>query len=517
MSFITKNIVKKIAKQYNLPNGNVEKNFDVLWEVFQVGNQYRRRRKREDELTKALQNNYRALVAAILNKDKVEFGNVAINFKNSSVFKRIKTLSANNISNSSALASENYSKFVIFSDHHMTDSNHSHSYFSSGKNKSLYKEVLNYYADNDFGLIENGDVEEYTIFEPTKDIIARYKKLVKKGSFLGIKQDIGSIKWEDLYEERIRNRRKIVAKIANEHHDLYDMINDKFIKKGSRYYTKVTGNHDPYIDSRIIEELPEFLWESIYDAIRINYQDSNGVVIDEPLYFITHGHQFDTNTLPQHAFAIGEVFSETLGYFIQGADKVWTELKTDQWRNPTVVSSFRNILSHGRSNVNFSRDTLNAIGENLLEILIQNHEIAWEYFDNQSKVNAFFREVWTGNEYFKIRHLSETDLVDKLIDYQKNTALSSFKKPTKLIIGHTHEPRLNARKSSNSTKIISNYINCGSAGRFENLIWGIELVDGSEKIISWTNTGTNTNVKLHRNEWIPTEDGRFHKREFPLS
>ena len=41
-------------------------------------------------------------------------------------------------------------------------------------------ELLDYYADEGFGLIENGDVEEYTIFEPTIKIANGYNNLINK-------------------------------------------------------------------------------------------------------------------------------------------------------------------------------------------------------------------------------------------------------------------------------------------------------------------------------------------------
>lgn len=525
MSFVKKQMIKEVARNYNLKEKRKEKFFDDLWEFYQIGNKFRRKNK--DKAEEALQENYRFLAAAILNQKS----------KNT-VFKRVRTFPLKE-----EISPKPPTKFVIFSDHHMTPKEHSHNYFWKGKNKSLYKEVLKYYSDNDFGLIENGDIEEYVIFEPTakvnEGIVERYKKLIQKGSFLGIKEDIGEIEWVDLLEERAINRRNILEQILDDHSDLYRIVEERFAKKGLGYYTRITGNHDPYttLDDQDLNPDPTFkrlkeldadiisllndryphIRQNLFDAVRINNKDSNGIVIDEPKYFITHGHQFDAATLPQLAFGIGEVISETLGWFIEGPDKMWTEEKTEQWRNPSLISSFRNILAHGEIDINFAPDAINAIGEWLTEELLQGHEVAWEYFDNQSKIKAVTKELITGDEYCKVRHLSETELVAKLTSMQENDpALSSFRKPTKLIIGHTHEPRLKSKESVNNQRIISNFINCGSAGRFENLIWGIELVDGKEKLISWTNTGTKKNVKLHRNEWIPTGDGQLKKKEYPL-
>lgn len=521
MSFITKNVIRKIAREYKLTTPQREEFFNVLWEVFQVGNKYKREHK--DDIQNDLEHNYRCIAAAILNKDNVEINSIRHDFSRNNVFKKIKTLALRDRtmtlfkSNSPTSITipqkpDKLFKYVIFSDHHITPLTHTHNYFSEGQNKNLYMAVLEYYSDNDFGLIENGDVEEYTIFEPTDTIINRYNNLVDKDTILGVREDIGSIVWSDLIEERINNRINILTQILDDHKDLYDLINTGFASKGKRYYTKITGNHDPYCNPRLIDVLPDFLKDNLCDALRIN----EALGMNEPKYFITHGHQFDTSTLPQHAFAVGEVFSETLGWFIQGADRIWNEAKTNQWRNPELASTFRNILATAKN------DGLESVGiakksiEIIIEILMQNHEIAWEYFDNQNKAKAFTKEVLTGDEYFKVRHLSETRLVEALSELQDNSELSSFKYPTKLIIGHTHEPRLNSRTGVNNDNIVSNYINTGSAGRFDNLIWGVELIDGKEKVISWTNIGGKNNIILRRDEWIATSDGRFEKVEYPL-
>lgn len=548
MSIITKNAIREIAREYNLTTPQREEFFNVLWEVFQVGNKYKR--QHEDDIQNDLEHNYRCIAAAILNRDNVEINSIRQNFSRNNVFKKIKTLTLEGASgsqkrgnimqdsstvmrrpskegstmtrpNSSTSTSmtrpqepDGLSKYVIFSDHHITPDGHSHNYFSDGQNKKLYMAILEYYSDNDFGLIENGDVEEYTIFEPTDAIINRYDNLVDKKTPLGIREDIGSIVWSDLTEERINNRINILTQILDDHSDLYDLINTGFASKGKRYYTKITGNHDPYINPRLRNVLPDFLKDNLCDALRINR--AYGKKIDEPKYFITHGHQFDTSTLPQHAFAVGEVFSETLGWFIQGADRIWDEAKTNQWRNPELNSTFRNILATADNEGLESRGIVEKGIEDAIEGLMQNHEIAWEYFDNQRRARAITEEVLTGDEYFKVRHLSETRLVESLSELQDNSELSSFKDPTKLIIGHTHEPRLNSRTGVNDGDIVSNYINTGSAGRFDNLIWGVELIDGTEKVISWTNIGGEQNIILRRDEWTATGDGRFEKAEYPL-
>lgn len=543
MSIIEKTAIFEIAKNYNLTTERKQGFFDTLWNIYKVGNRYRK--QHEDAIQSDLAHNYRCIAAAILKKNSVEFnipnfGVNSRNFSNNNVFKTIKTLtlkseedrnsSTNNstvmrrpsddssmrrpIGNSTSTSmtrpeeTAGLSRYVIFSDHHLTPRRHSHNYFSEGQNESLYMKILNYYGNNDYGLIENGDVEEYTIFEPTPQILNRYNNLLEINSPFNPKRKID---WSELKEERINNRINILTDILSDHSRLYDIIDRKFASKGKEYYTKITGNHDPYVNSRLKDVLPDFLKNNLCDGLRIIGKNKN-----EPKYFITHGHQFDTSTLPQHAFAIGEIFSETLGWCIQGADRIWDEAKTNQWRNPEINATFRNILATADSEAIETRGLLDEGIESVVETLMQNHEIAWEYFDNQRRGAAIMEEVLTGDEYFKVRHLSETRLVEALNRIQTITELSDYVEPTKLIIGHTHEPRLNSRTGVNDGNIVSNYINTGSAGRFDNLIWGVELIDGVEKVISWTNIGTLENAVLRRDQWTPTGDGRFIKSEYPL-
>lgn len=522
MSFIDKGIVKNISKQYGLRTGRDERFFDDLWELAQIGRKYKKQNK--NAIKESLQENYIHLAGAILNKSNFNIfrsatSNVGTRQDNTNnVFQRLKTFNLKSRFRAAAdtrqgemgRTERQTSNFVIFSDHHITENTHRHNYMRRW-NMELYKEVLNYYADNDFGLIENGDVEEYTIFEPTTRIVNGYNNLIEKKKTAGIKQDVGSIDWNELIQERESNRVEILNNILNDNQDYYDLIDSRFASKGRRYYTKITGNHDPFLSNRLTRLLPTNIRRNLCDGLRINYRDTNYQPIREPKYFITHGHQFDTSTLPQHAFAVGEVFSETLGVFINGADRVWDAAKTSAWRINDSVS-FRNILATAKANLTPSPSIGNMMNEVIIELLLHNHEIAWEYFDRRTKASAVKFEVLTGDEYFKVRHLSETDLVSKMDFYNSRTEMRDYQNPTKVIIGHTHEPRMNSRKKRYQQSQAFNYLNTGSAGRFENFIWGVELVDGTEKVISWTKDGQN----LVRHQWIPGSNGRFTKADYPL-
>ncbi|MPM31397.1 hypothetical protein SDC9_77952 [bioreactor metagenome] len=105
-------------------------------------------------------------------------------------------------------------------------------------------------------------------------------------------------------------------------------------------------------------------------------------------------------------------------------------------------------------------------------------EIAWEYFENESALNALIQEVFKGEEFFKYRHLDEVEVCRKYTEAFQNAPST----PT-LILGHSHEPRLNALNEHNRPE--RHYANCGTEGRFENLIWCIEVEGDDMRVVSW--------------------------------
>lgn len=124
------------------------------WEVYQVGNKYRRDQERV--LRDEVERSYASLTSIVRNK---------VTPSNAGGFRRV------------GIAQND--RLVIFSDHHMTHRGHRHDYFFKF-NHPLYCEVLRHYGDRGFALVENGDMEELVIFEPTPEETRRRRNLVKK-------------------------------------------------------------------------------------------------------------------------------------------------------------------------------------------------------------------------------------------------------------------------------------------------------------------------------------------------
>mgnify|MGYP004007368679 FL=1 len=114
-------------------------------------------------------------------------------------------------------------------------------------------------------------------------------------------------------------------------------------------------------------------------------------------------------------------------------------------------------------------------------------------FDNHiSKAPSFIREK---NVPVKWRHMDEKRVTD-LIHYNKEM-------PT-LVLGHTHEPRLNAIADDGST--VTKYVNTGSSGLYEQLVWMVEFVDGVASMKAWH---LDKDGKIVTRNMIPTKDGRL--------
>jgi hypothetical protein len=109
------------------------------------------------------------------------------------------------------------------------------------------------------------------------------------------------------------------------------------------------------------------------------------------------------------------------------------------------------------------------------------HNIAWDYFRSADPGEAVFNEVLCGERWFKFRHLDEV-----FINEQLESVFGS--NVPYLLLGHSHEPRHRAWNPAESGQA-DHYLNSGAAGRFENLIWCVEIIDGVPQVVGWHRPG----------------------------
>ena len=471
MSIITNTVLKDVGKAFSLKGKDDTKMFDDLWEVYQVGNKYKRDHKKE--LADAVEEAYDTIVNIASRTGKASKHGL----------KRV--------------GDTTYQKLVIFSDHHMTHRHHRHDYFFQF-NFKLYLELLEKYEGDGFALVENGDVEELLIFDPTPNEAEKRRKLVTKPLLIN---DIGKINWDELNGTRLEQRRKILERLFNDNDDYYQRV--KKFGKG-RYY-KISGNHDTYSSGELEGMIENQYWDGIIlDALRVLGKATGGTAVN---FVITHGHQFDESCVAPHAAKVGEVISECLSWAFQGPDRIWTTSDTHKWTSDQK-KEFGNVLSSEHA---FS--TKDKALEMFLECFM-GHEVAWEYFENSDPYMAFVKEVCTGDEFFKYRHMNENNLANALLKKWKS---KTGELPT-VICGHTHEARHRSRftnttsvipPGTNDKNLFTKYMNTGSAGRFQNLVWCIEIVNGEATVYSWTNSGTKDNIRLKKTKWESNGTGKL--------
>jgi|GEM_PF-1091657 len=489
-----KRMVREMAREFGLQTQSDVDMFDDYWHMIFEGRKFKK--DSEDEIGSNLSQAYRMLARVAGNEAPIAPDPQRPN------------LDLHPVTWHRILDASEHENYVVFSDHHMTNvgGRASRLNFFLRDNFELYLEVLDFYADQgDWCLVENGDVEECVIFEPDSTDAADRK---------ATRQDLPVVlddpDWEPFLDLRYRKRRDALARIFRDDAfgPYYDKIRSRFLGDAPRYF-RLTGNHDTYSEEPFEETLLEMIRGQLPDA---PLGDVLKIWRDDAItHVVMHGHQFDTVSI-QHgntkfALSCGEVFSEATAWTNEGPDRYWHRSDANSWVHGQAP--FKNVLAREEAPELPIGDALTALAGLLLNATgmsvevrrgtrqivenLMNHEIGWEYYDNKDALNALGLEVLTGNEAFKFRHLNERELTAR---YSANYA-GSWGTPS-VILGHTHEPRHDALDPA--AGVFEHYLNSGSAGRFRNLIWAVEVTPAGDRIVSWSRVG---NTKQRR-VWTPT-------------
>lgn len=376
-------------------------------------------------------------------------------------------------------------RHVVFSDIHITDKGNRQDFFDRA-NKALYLDVLrSHYSPGEFTLIENGDVEELLIFEPVP----------------GAMPDFEKDDWQVIFDDRETRKRAQFRRILADHADYYQTVHTHFVARDAYFHT--IGNHDHDLArADYVDDIADVLGLAFPQASDMVMLTRDGAVAD----LICHGHQFDTVCCAKHAAHAGESYSQGGAWAYQGPDRHWTILHDGPefitpWREGD--KAFNNSLVTALPGSTMSQFVA-ALGkffgtlddDDNWEALFGKN-VAWEYFTSDSAEDAFRTEVETGIRWYKYRHMDEIEIVDWL-----DTLFGPD--GVRLTLGHSHEPRLNAGKPAaigGTAARAANYLNAAAAGRFENLVWGIEFDDGTATLVSWSR---EPDGRLRRTVW---EDG----------
>ena len=496
-------IARNCSLKFDLDPSRVDA-FNKTWILVKEARNFECQKTKDDTIHKNLDEAYR--IAALLAADRADL-------VDERTFHRV--------------VSRNWDKLVIFSDHHMTAFKGTVPNYFEQFNYQLYLDVLNYYAgaeNRSYCVVENGDLEDCLLYEPTlTDASARVDAAPRKFGIDEVAYPINQSdsEWFTFLELRYAQRLRTLNDIIEKYADYYELIRTRL---GPNRYVRLTGNHDTYIDQEREVDLrdrvqrEDALGENhVFDALTIK---RNG----EVRYLILHGHQFDEACM-QHgsipfAKSLGEIYSECVGWANQGGDRIWTMSDTKRWY---IGDTYENTLAWAEPGKYFGHnppcdelinvpmadlvaDNLNRIKQepqDFVETLL-GRQIAWEYFENANAYNAFLLEFWKGDENYKLRHMNEEALCAKYLDEFQEQAPS--RPIPKLIVGHSHEPRQNAINAKTG-RPAKHYLNSGSAGRYENLIWCVEIEDDEDRIVSWS----RINGRLTKITWTSVGNQLKHK------
>ncbi len=157
------------------------------------------------------------------------------------------------------------------------------------RSKKLYDVALDYYGERDFGLIENGDIEDYWM---------------AGGSAHGVVYDIGRALG---YALALVDSNKLLASVLRNHLDhivdnnrsTYDKVRTLFHDKGR--FWRTVGNHD---DCYLIEGIDHNLRSEFPDLEPCDFIVFD--VDDDSVAVLCHGHQTDSWNGPGMS-AIGKI------------------------------------------------------------------------------------------------------------------------------------------------------------------------------------------------------------------
>jgi UDP-2,3-diacylglucosamine pyrophosphatase LpxH len=220
-------------------------------------------------------------------------------------------------------------KYVVFSDVHMYIEGDL-DFFNNNGNSEIYRTALQWYSEQGYHLIENGDIEDFWM---------------RGGSSKGLIFTMGeNLPWpyySEVFESsafRAANQTHALNMFAN-NANTYSVIRTSFHDKGR--YTRLIGNHDDVWANPSINSIIKLFYPGIVvnDYCTLERHGKTEVIL-------AHGHQSDSFNTPMCNFAgksITKLFSTlhelTFGEF----NKI--SVSKDEWESEWKGKGFSNELT----------------------------------------------------------------------------------------------------------------------------------------------------------------------------
>jgi hypothetical protein len=211
---------------------------------------------------------------------------------------------------------------------------------------------------------------------------------------------------------------------------------------------RMIGNHDLRLRrKRFAEEFRDYYPDLVvYDAVVLVPRDATGAESGYPQVVILHGHQFDAWNNP----LLGNFAGQPIVDFGSGAFPDFTSgiVRRKKWRKRMDRTGFDNVL-----------------------------------------------------RFHLLPHLPERRIpriMDKTFDADHPAP--------HLILGHTHAPKWHSRVRKNDGNAFLGYTNSGTAGRYEELLWCVEIDAGQVSLHTWFRDGDDV---VKRRMEIDEDDGHL--------
>lgn len=281
-------------------------------------------------------------------------------------------------------------KYAVFSDVHMFVEGDL-DFFNNNGNSEIYKHALTHYAQNNYHLIENGDIEDFWMRGGSS-----------KGLILMTSSFLPWPYYSGVYEEA-------AFKAANQIHALnvftnnattYATIRGSFHRNNR--YTRIIGNHDDVWADPIMA----LVMNLFYPGIDVNDYCTLEDERHQTKAILAHGHQSDIFNMPMCNFAGKELtnLASVIHELSFGEWNLFSKSK-EEWMDEWTDKGFKNELQEmdllefaSFSEYDLYKDLENSYGDSPRQpYLILGH--THNPKDNAGVPNFMFSDHWNWNEY----------------------------------------------------------------------------------------------------------------------
>jgi hypothetical protein len=281
-------------------------------------------------------------------------------------------------------------KYAVFSDMHMYVEGDL-DFYNNNKNSEIYRRALQHYAQNNYHLIENGDVEDFWMRGGSS-----------KGLILMTSDPLPWPYYSEAFEaSAFQSANQIHAlNIFTNNATTYATIRTYFHNKNR--YTRIIGNHDDVWADLIMNPVMDVFYPGIDVNDYCMLEDER----HQTKAILAHGHQSDIFNMPLCNFA-GKALTELASVIheLSFGELDFFSTSKEEWMDDWTSKGFKNELQkmnllkfESFSEYSLYKDLENIYGDSPRQpYLILGH--THKPKDNAGVPNFMFSDQWNWNEY----------------------------------------------------------------------------------------------------------------------